>query len=152
MLVHEITVAAPVAEVWYAWTTEEGLRFISAKSRVELRPGGAYEWFLDLPPDAAGRRGSEGSRVLAWLPSKMLAFAWTFPPDVPTLRAAGATTQVVVMFDALEGGGSRVRLHAHGWRDGADWEAGRRYFDAAWSAVLAQLQRHFDDPQGPPRG
>ena len=143
VLRHEVTVAAPVEQVWNAWTTEQGLEFISAESRVELRIGGPYEWFLDLPPDADGRRGSEGSRVLAWLPRRMLAFAWTFPPDVASLRATGETTQVVVLFNALDEETTRVRLHAHGWRRGPDWEAGWAYFDAAWAAVLDRLQAHF---------
>ena len=63
---------------------------------LDLEVGGRYEWFLDLEPDEQGRRGSEGSKVLAWSPKKMIAFSWTFPPDVPKLRYAGEMTQVVV--------------------------------------------------------
>ena len=143
ILRHEVTVEAPIGRVWDAWTTAEGLEFVSASSRVELRVGGAYEWFLDLPPDAAGRRGSEGSRVLAWLPHRMLAFAWTFPPNVATLRAAGETTQVVVLFDELDDASTRVGLSVHGWGDGSDWDAGWDYFDVAWRTVLDRLRSHF---------
>ncbi len=139
----EVVVEAPLAAVWHAWTTADGLRFASAASRVEMRPGGRYEWFLDGPADARGRRGSEGSRVLAFLPREMLAFSWTFPPDVAELRAAGATTQVVVLLDDLGDGRVRVRLAEHGWGDGPAWNAGWRYFDRAWSLVLDRLAAHL---------
>lgn len=45
----EMVVRAPLPAVWHAWTTPEGLRFISGTSNVELRVGGPYEWFLDGP-------------------------------------------------------------------------------------------------------
>lgn len=143
MLVKEVTVEAAPEAVWNAWTTAEGLRFVSSESRVELKIGGAYEWFLDGPADDRGRRGSEGSRILAFLPGKMLAFAWTFPPDIPSLRAAGETTQVVVLFDDQADGAVRVRLHVLGWQDGEEWRRGRDYFDRAWGYVLEHLRQRF---------
>lgn len=142
-LAKETVVQADLASVWDAWTTVEGLKFISAQSRVELEHGGAYEWFLDLPADENGRRGGEGAKLLVVLPRELLAFTWTFPPDVPTLRNAQATTQVVVRFDALSPEQTRVRLDATGWKAGEDWQAGWQYFDRAWSLVLQRLTDHF---------
>ncbi|MCG8369668.1 MAG: SRPBCC domain-containing protein [Proteobacteria bacterium] len=139
-----VDVEAPIDTVWDAWTTEEGLTFISSRSNVELRSGGPYEWFLDLEPDSNGRRGGEGSRVLAWVPLRMLAFSWTFPPDVPELRDAGETTQVVVFFDEVNAGKVRVRLFKHGWQDGEAWRRGWDYFDRAWSIVLERLKAELE--------
>ena len=139
VLSKSVTVDAPVSEVWRAWTTVDGLRFVSNKSRIELEPGGAYEWFLDLGPDANGRFGSETSHVLAVLPEEVLVFNWNFPPDVPTLRASGAMTQVIVRFEP-QSERTVVHLDVVGWQDGADWERGFAYFDTAWSQVLAALE------------
>ena len=147
MLEKEIVIEAPRASVWKAWTTEEGLSFLSRKSNIELRLGGPYEWFLDLEPDSRGRRGSQGAQVLAFLPEEMLAFTWTFPPDVPSLRFADETTQVVVLFRD-EGTGTRVRFVQHGWQEGADWDQGYAYFDAAWDYVLKSMKTHLEG--GPP--
>ncbi len=144
MLVKEVTINATLDEVWHAWTTEEGLRFISAKSNVELRRGGPYEWFLDLPHDENGRRGGEGARVLAFLPKEMLAFSWTFPPSIPELRNAHETTQVVVRLTKLGDGRVNVQLIAHEWREGEAWDAGYAYFDNAWQRVLSALKAHLD--------
>lgn len=140
VLVKEVVVAAPVDAVWHALTTEEGLRFISERSRVELRPGGPYEWFLDLEPDANGRRGGEGAEILAFVPRERLEFTWTFPPAVPTLRLAKATTRAVVTLDDLGDGRTRVHFEQSGWKGGEDWDAGYAYFDRAWGVVLERLK------------
>lgn len=140
----EISVRAPLDEVWSAWTTAEGLAFVSSKSHVELRVGGAYDWFLDGEPDDYGVHGSEGSHVLAFLPREMLAFSWTFPPDIPELRYADKRTQVVVLFDEDSKGHVNIKLQALGWQDGETWQRGWEYFDKAWGAVLTDLKQHLE--------
>ncbi len=146
ILKKEISVRAPLEDVWHAWTTAEGLQFISGKSNVELRTGGPYEWFLDLEPDEHGKRGGQGSQVLAFLPRKMIAFSWTFPPDIPELRYADERTQVVVLFDENGDGQVHVSLYEHGWQEGEPWQRGWEYFDRAWGAVLDALKQHLESP------
>jgi uncharacterized protein YndB with AHSA1/START domain len=138
-----VDVDAGLDEVWQAWTTEDGLKFISSNSNVQLLPGGAYEWFLDLEPDENGKTGGQGARLLAIVPREVLVFSWTFPPAVPSLRKADAMTQVVVRFEPVNESRTRVRLDAVGWQEGDDWAAGRRYFDNAWDIVLQRLKEHF---------
>lgn len=145
VLIKEVTVNASLDEVWRAWTTAEGLQFISEKSNVELRRGGPYEWFLQLPPDENGKRGGQGARVLAFLPQEMLAFSWTFPPSIPELRNAGASTQVVVRFELRDAGKVHVKLVAHEWGEGEAWDAGYAYFDSAWESVLGALRTYFEN-------
>lgn len=144
ILKKEISVRAPLDDVWHAWTTADGLQFISGKSNVELRIGGPYEWFLDLDPDDHGKRGGQGSHVLAFLPQKMIAFSWTFPPSIPELRYADERTHVVVLFDEGSDGQVHVSLYAHGWREGEPWQRGWEYFDRAWGAVLNALKQHLE--------
>ena len=146
ILVKEIVVKAPLDRVWDAWTSNEGLRFVSTESNVELRVGGPYEWFLDGPADDRGLRGSEGSRILAFIPRQMVAFAWTFPPETPSLREAAATTTVVVLFDEIDASTVQVKLQALGWQSGEEWRRGWLYFDAAWGHVLATLKRELETP------
>lgn len=140
----EITIDATIEEVWHAWTSAEGLAPVAGPCNVELRVGGPYEWFLVGEPDESGRRGGEGARVLAFLPHEMLAFDWTFPPAVPALRASGAKTQVVLLFDELAEGGVRVRFAQHGWGEGEDHDRGYEYFDRAWSWVLQTMKKSLE--------
>lgn len=145
ILEKSVVIDASLDAVWHAWTTNDGLTVISAESNVELLVGGPYELFLDQPPDEHGRRGSEGARVLAFVPRQMLAFSWTFPPDVASLRSAGETTTVVVVMDEIGDDRVQVQLHALGWRSGEDWRAGWAYFDAAWQYVLVTMKRKLED-------
>jgi tetratricopeptide (TPR) repeat protein len=149
VLTLEVVIDAPLAAVWSAWTTEEGLAVVSPQSRVELAPGGEYAWFLQLEPDPAGRRGSEGSRVVGFVPMESLTFDWTFSPATPTLRAQGATTRVVVAFEPVDAGGTRVRLSARGWQEGEEWERGFQYFERAWHWVLQEMKRGLEAEVGP---
>jgi len=143
-----ITIEAPVEEVWAVWTDPEAMTFLSAESNIEIRVGGPYEWFLDLEPDEFGRRGGEGSRVLAFLPYRVLAFDWTFPPSIPSLRGRQAKTQVVVRFEEDEGG-TRILFSQIGWQEGEDWDAGYDYFDQAWDYVLQTMKEHLEGGSSP---
>jgi WD40 repeat protein/uncharacterized protein YndB with AHSA1/START domain len=152
----EVVVEAPVDVVWHAWTTEDGIAsFFSPGSKIELDLGGAYEIYMGMEePDESGRRGSEGCKLLSFIPRQMLAFEWSFPPKVMTLRKADAKTQVVLLFDAIDAGKTRVRFAQLGWKNGEDWDAGYAYFDKAWSHVMSQLQstlrgKASDTPEGP---
>ena len=138
----EVVVSAAPDLLWRAWTTAEGARtFFAPDARIEAKPGGAYELYF-APEAAAGSRGCEGCTVQAVEIPRRLAFTWSFPPSIPTLRESGAMTQVTV--DLLqEGPSTRVRLTQEGWREGPDWELGHAYFDRAWDLVLGRLERRF---------
>lgn len=149
ILEKEVTVSASLDEVWRAWTTSEGIaEFFSPESRIELRVGGPYELYMSIKePDESGKRGSEGCKVLSYLPKEMLSFEWNFSPKTPGLRMSGAKTHVVLRFEDL-GGRVRVRFAQLGWREGEEWDQGFAYFDSAWDWVLANLKKSFDDKHG----
>ncbi len=143
VLSKEVTVHATLKEVWDCWTTSEGIAsFFTADSRIELRVGGPYELYMMSEPDAVGR-GSEGCKVLSYVPYEMLSFEWSFPPKVPTLRYSRAKTHVVLRFEDQGDGIIRVRFDQLGWREGEDWDQGFAYFDAAWDMVLENLKKRF---------
>ncbi len=139
-----ISVSAPLGKVWAAWTDEEAAAFVAGDANIELRHGGPFEWFLQLEPDAQGKRGAEGSYVLSWVPQRMLLFAWTYPPDVPSLRESGEFMHVLVEFNDRDAGNVELRLRVYGFREGDDYEAGREYFERAWGYVLDAMKTHLE--------
>ena len=141
MLTKEIVVPATLDEVWETWTTTEGVKtFFSGAAEVELTPGGKYEiYFLLSAP--YGQRGSEGCRVLSYLPKKMLSFEWNAPPQFEQLRKVH--TQVVVMFEEVDASNVKVTLSHHGWGEGGRWREVYDYFDRAWAFVLDNLKKRF---------
>ncbi len=144
LLEREIIVAAPLADLWHAWTTADGIAsFFAPESNVELRRGGPYELYI-VPSASEGRRGCEGCQVLSYIPQQMLSFTWNAPPVAPELREAGERTTVVLRFDPLDDGRVRVRLTQLGFAPGAAGDTCYAYFEKAWTNVLANLKRTLE--------
>lgn len=139
-LVKEAQVAAEPGEVWAAWTSDEAIAswWGPAASNIELRIGGPYEILFSLDPPE-GERGSEGCRVLSFVPGESLSFTWNAPPHLP-LRSIN--TWVVLTFTATSDG-TNVRLVHTGFLEGADWDDYMAYFDRAWEFVLRLLHDHY---------
>ncbi len=135
-------VDAPLEDVWHAWTTEEGITaFWGVESNIDLRIGGPYELYMGMKkPDASGKRGSEGCKILSFIPREMLSFEWNFSTRVPSLRNSGALTHVVLRFKSLGKNRTRVDFAQLGWKEGKDWDKGYEYFDMAWSWVFGRLK------------
>lgn len=138
----EVTVSAPLSDVWTCWTTTAGVEgFVAPKAKIDLRIGGPYEWYFatEAPP---GEQGSEDCRVLSFLPMEMLSFEWNAPPSFGWRRYI--KTRVVVQFHELEPGVVKVTLSQLGWGEGAEWQEVYDYFDSAWGYVLDALKKHFE--------
>jgi uncharacterized protein YndB with AHSA1/START domain len=140
-----VLVPASVDQVWEAWTTRDGIvGFFAPDARIEPRPGGAFEIYID-PLAAPGARGADGMRYLALQPKQMLSFEWNAPPHLPEARAQ--RTFVVVRLAPAGERETRVTLHHTGWGDGGQWDQAYAYFDRAWGNVLGNLKKRFE--QGP---
>ncbi len=139
-LVKEVTVAAPSREVWDSWASSEGIAswWGPPRSNIDLRIGGPFEIHFSLE-QPEGLQGSEGCRVLSYVPGESLAFTWNAPPHLP-LRAAN--TWVVLTFSGAAAG-TRVRLVHTGFLEGPDWDDYMSYFNDAWSYVLDLLREHW---------
>ena len=134
-----ITVSAPIADVWKAWTTSEGVNgFLGVRATVELRVGGKYEWlFDDKAPE--GQAGSEDCKVLSYLPEKMLSFEWNAPPTLPNARRQ--RTVVVILFDEKTPGQTTIDFTQFGFGMSEEWDKTFEYFNRAWGQVLSAYQK-----------
>jgi len=140
----EKIVHASLEDVWRAWTTEEGVTaFAPPAAKIDMRVGGAYEWYfiMDAPE---GQRGAEGCRVLSYVPKQSLAFTWNAPPKIPELRGAGARTQVHVAMAPAGRGRVKVTLTQFGYGQGNAWNQYYDYFERAWASVLDAMAAHFE--------
>ncbi|OGC92325.1 MAG: hypothetical protein A2W25_16230 [candidate division Zixibacteria bacterium RBG_16_53_22] len=142
-IIKDVTIPAPVSEVWRAWTTDEGVRsFFSPHTHVELRPGGPFEIYF-LMDQPYGLQGSEDCRFLSYVPEKMLSFEWNAPPDFGRLR--DIRTIVVILFEPVSDKETRLKFEHRGWGKGEDWDRLYDYFDRAWGYVLDNLKKRFDE-------
>ncbi|HET7729068.1 MAG TPA: SRPBCC domain-containing protein [Usitatibacter sp.] len=137
----EVVVRAPVAAAFKAWATSEGIQsFFAPEAIVEPRPGGLFSIHFN-PYARAGMKGADGMRVLAVQPDRMISFTWNAPPHLPEARAQH--TVVIVRTEAQGEDRTRVRLTHLGWGEGGQWDEAFKYFDGAWSRVLANLEKRF---------
>jgi uncharacterized protein YndB with AHSA1/START domain len=136
------TINAPVADVWRAWATPEGIEsfFAPKAARVVPEPGGAFElWFgLDYPE---GSRGSEGCLFHSVTPQKQLVFEWSAPPPIPTIRKL--RTLVYLDFAPANGDRTTLTLRNFGYGEGDEWAKAKAYFEKAWPAVMESLEKRF---------
>jgi len=136
-----VIIPASVDDVWKAWTTKEGVvTFFAPKASVELAVGGDYEMYF-TPRQPEGQRGSEGCKILSFVPGEMFSFTWNAPPSMPEVRKE--RTWVVLFFRYLEANKTQVNLLHLGWQMGKEWQEAFRYFDRAWEVVLGRLQYRF---------
>ncbi|MCW5875993.1 MAG: SRPBCC domain-containing protein [Anaerolineales bacterium] len=136
----QLDLPATPKEVWDAWVT--GDTFFAPESKIDPRPGGAYEMYFN--PDAEpGSRGGESVVFLALQRPHMLSFTWNAPPELAEVRAEH--THVTVRLEALPGGGTRLHFREDGFGRGGQWEERIKYFRYAWGkVVLPRLAYRFD--------
>jgi uncharacterized protein YndB with AHSA1/START domain len=135
------TVDCSIDTMWWKWTTHDGLRtFFGEDNNMELQIGGPFEIYFsnDVPE---GSRGSEGCKVISYLPKEMISFSWNAPPKFPDIRNGDYHTWVVVTFKAVKGNRTEVRINHLGWLKGEDWDQVYQYFDKAWVTVLDWLEK-----------
>ncbi len=140
----EITIPAPLSDVWQAWTTEDGARtFFARECKIELRPGGTYEMYFNLDAPA-GEQGGEGMILLAIQPEEMLSFTWNSPPHLVDVR--GDMTHVTLRFKETAPEETLVNLDHDGWGEGGEWDMAFDYFISAWGeVVLPRLKYRFEE-------
>jgi len=138
---------ATPAELFAGWTSTDMIRlWLAVESNVELRVGGAFELYFD---DAtSGARGSEGCRILSFIPDRMLSFTWNAPPHLPYTRER--FTWVVLEFTTSKIG-ARLSLTHTGFPEAGftgddahpQWAETWSYFQRAWPNVLEIFRNRF---------
>lgn len=143
--IHKQTrIAAPASMVWDKWTTEEGLKsFFAPDCNMELRLNGPFEMYF-IQDNPVGLKGSEGCKVLSFIPGRMLSFSWNCPPQFEELRALGPQTYVVIELEEDARGSTMISLQHLGWKEEKGWDEVYEYFDKAWEKVLDWLDQSFE--------
>lgn len=138
----QVMVKAPVDAVWNAFTTTEGVKsFFAPDGRVEARPDGPFEIYIN-PYAQPGMKGADDMRVLAVQDRQMISYTWNAPPHLAEARKQ--RTVVIVRFKPAGDGETQVTMTHLGWGDGGEWDKAYDYFTKAWDSVLGNLQKRFE--------
>jgi uncharacterized protein YndB with AHSA1/START domain len=134
LLLLEITVPAPISEVWKAFATSDGLStWLTPGAVVDLREGG--EWTAHFPGGSTG-----GGTILSFVPEKELTISALAPDRFPTVRAT--RTRAKFSFEA-KGDSTIVRLTQTGWKEGEEWAKAYEYLTVGNAQLLATLHHRF---------
>lgn len=143
-IVKQKTFNQGIMQLWNKWTTHEGLKtFFGKDNQIDLQPNGVFEiyFLLDQP---VGMRGSEGCKVLSFLPKKYFSFTWNIPPNFSELRKSGYKSWVTVEFDSINEKQTTITLTHFGWTDDEKLNPVIDYFTLAWDKVFSNLSK-FDE-------
>jgi uncharacterized protein YndB with AHSA1/START domain len=133
-LVLEVTIPAPRAAVWQAFSTSEGLStWLTPGAVVDLRQGG--EWTAHFPGGSTG-----GGTIISFIPEQEIVLSALAPDRFPTVRAERTTA----WFHFEEKGDSTVvRLVQTGWKSGEEWDKAYEYLLVGNAQLLLTLHRRF---------
>lgn len=104
---------------------------------IEIKDNGKYEIYFDDDTKSLNR-GSEGCKVIDYIPNKRLSFTWNMPPSIKELRIINAETIVVLEFNVIDNK-TQITLTNSGYLDNDLWHKAYLYFDKAWDFVLDNL-------------
>lgn len=140
----EAVVHAPVAEVWKAFTTQEGMRsWMVPVAEVDLRVGGTLKTNYNRQAKI-GDPGTIVHHILSFEPERMLATRYTAPESAPDWAKLGQATWVVYRFEPVSPQETRVVVSMMGWGEGAAWDDSYDHFRRGNEWEMQQLARHFD--------
>jgi uncharacterized protein YndB with AHSA1/START domain len=142
-LVHEGIVAAPLDDVWTAFTTKDGQEsWMVAHSEIDLKIGGQMRTHYD-PKGSIGDTKTIVNTIICYDPKRMLSLKVSKPPDGFPFPNAVKNMWTVIYFEANGPTTTRVRTVSLGFRDDAESKKMRAFFDRGNAFTLKKLQEKF---------
>lgn len=118
ILVQEVVVEAPVAEVWAAYTTEDGWRaWASPAVAIDLRAGGTIR--THYGPDArVGDPGTNTLHIVNYVPERVLTLRADVEERWPDVMKEDADNLMnVIVFESPTPNRTRILSYGVGYRD-----------------------------------
>lgn len=134
-----VLVRAPQSRVWSAWTTPS---WLAPRRRVDVKPGGAWEFFWGPDDD---KDSTLGCKLLTVEPPRLLRFEWQGRSEFLDmfLPPKGRRTAIEVLLED-EGAGTRVTLVQAESREGEKWAAYEAWMSKAWEMALEALRKECE--------
>jgi uncharacterized protein YndB with AHSA1/START domain len=140
--------AAPVEDLWAAWTEPRGLtRWLCQRAEVEMAVDGAFELFWDEPGGAPSP--PLGCRVRAYEEEYSFTADWKGTGEHATLlNGPPFRTQIVVRFQPLGPGRCRLHFVHQGWGDDGAWSGARDWHQTFWEDAFRKLKAVLETSGG----
>ncbi|MCC6910121.1 MAG: SRPBCC domain-containing protein [Phycisphaerales bacterium] len=134
---------APLAQVWDAFTTEDGIEsWMTPLAEVDLRIGGSIKTNYN-PQGTIGDETTIVHRILSLEPQRMLSSRVEKSPSGFPHAKVLEQAWGVWYFEPLGANRTHIRLVSAGWGSGSDWDAAETFFQAGNEWTLNQLKEKF---------
>lgn len=141
-IINGAIIDAPVADVWEAWTTTQGVTsFMAPGAEIEGHVGGVYRAIFYPQAIRPIDRGNDG-RIIAMEQHKFLAFSWMTPLHMEELK--GNSTVILVYFFEESPTRTRVDLVNVGYGQSDLWRKAYDYNVKGWDRILSGLEYRFE--------
>jgi uncharacterized protein YndB with AHSA1/START domain len=139
----EAIIDAPLADVWRAFTTKEGIEsWMVASGDIDLHIGGrqrtSYTKGADLDGDTAIHQD-----ILAIDPERMMAMRVVKPPKGFPFPHAIANTWTVIYFESIDAAHTRVIARMLGYTSDEESVKMRAFFETGNRATMRSLAKRF---------
>jgi uncharacterized protein YndB with AHSA1/START domain len=142
-IVAEGVVGAPVARVWSAWTTTDGLKaWLAPHADIDLRLDGVMRSNYD-PRGSLGDPGTIENKVLAYEPERMLSIKVTKAPEKFPFKTKISDMWTVLYFQPTADGKTLLRIVGMGFGTDEESQKMKEFFMQGNAFTLTQLQKHF---------
>lgn len=139
----EGVVNAPVAAVWNAWTTTDGLKaWLAPHADIDLRLDGLMRANYD-PKGTLGDAGTIENRVLAYEPERMLSIRVAKAPASFPFKSRVGEMWTVLYFQPTADGKTQLRIVGLGFGSDEESQKMKEFFRQGNAFTLAQLQKRF---------
>lgn len=145
VLAHTVTLEAPLAEVWEAYTTTEGWKaWVAPHAEVELAVGGTIR--TNYVPDAQlGDEGTNRLEVVSYVPQELLILRSDVSQNWPDVMKKDADHLLnVITFHDLGEGRTRLRVLGTGYTKSAEMRELLGFFEEANARLLLGLVKHVE--------
>ncbi|MBS1718320.1 MAG: SRPBCC domain-containing protein [Armatimonadetes bacterium] len=142
-IVASAVVSGPVAEVWKAYTTCEGLNsWMVAASAVDLRVGGYIRTSYTKGSDCTGPDVIE-NRILSFDPERMVSMQTVRTPERFPFKEAIKKTWVNIYFEPMGQTKTKVTCRMMGFDSTPDSVQLRKFFEQGNQLELDKLVEYF---------
>ncbi len=143
VLVQEVSFAAPIEDVWRAYTTAEGwTAWASPKAEIDLRVGGTIRTAYQ------GEIGDDNSNTLYivnYVPERLLTLRAELSNNWPEIMQADAEKLTnVVLFEELADGVTRIQSFGIGYTDAPEYDQLMSFFISANESLYEKLRAYLE--------
>ena len=146
VLVQEVLVEAPIADVWQAYTTSAGwMAWASPLAEVDLRAGGTIR--THYGPDAKiGDPGTNTLHIVNYVPERVLTLRAELSERWPAVMKEDAGNLMnVIVFDAQGESLTRLQSYGVGYRDLPEYDDLMKFFISANEGLFEKLKEHLEN-------